>query len=183
MTGLVMYLFRCIFTTPKNVPAYVTLALKDLQFEPSAQRFGIFFLQSLDHHTGKVREINSSDDEITSCTMAGIGTRKKAKPPPIRQIPTAEFPIGPKPSWQAITTTLAQNPHVLMCKPAWDWVFYDHDAAANLFIQFTRDYWLTLADGYIIGDSPKPDTLQEAMAIWSVHHIITSFHDPSIVPV
>jgi hypothetical protein len=50
--------------------------------------------------------------------------------------------------------------YVWVWDPDWDGV---HEIAAQLFVRFSREYFVTLKD-----DAPSPTCLQEAMEAWAV---------------
>jgi hypothetical protein len=165
-------MIRSVAITPREIPQFVTNALRDLRFEESAGRFGMFFLHGLDLETGIIDEIMTEDDAQINHAMRSAKCNlkrlpRRGSPPPCSE-PSAEFPYGDSPPWKTIVQALQHSPNTLMRTWAWDQSWGNHGVAAYLFILMTVDIWLTVADATIVTLAPHPLTLQEAMQTWTV---------------
>lgn len=98
----------------------------------------MFFLQTLQHDSGWIEEIELSDDNlIRHAVGVGKGFQKthcghSAGPPA-----SVDHPIGSKPTWSQIISALGEFPLVFMKTPEWDREKQQHALAVKLFIQFT----------------------------------------------
>ena len=84
------------------------------------------------------------------------------------------FPIGDKPTWQAVVTVIAERPWELMRPWKWDIRFKGLEpVVGKLFTDFTCQMWLLLNKNWLADPSniPAPSTFQEAMECWSVAKI------------
>lgn len=175
MTSIVMHLIRYIGITPINKLSYVNAALIDLNFGPTIERFGMFFLQDLHFNPHPILdEIESSDDEVVARVMKlDLKRRRRLRraPPIVNTEPTALYPFGESPSWTTIIDALQSNPHSIIKPWIWDEVLEVNEHASGIFVQMTIDLWLSLADIMLSGDRPHPTNLKEAMECWSAHAI------------
>ena len=55
--------------------------------------------------------------------------------------------------------------------PGWD---EENALAAQLFVQFTREYFATLTLDWLRADAPSPICLHDAMKAWTVEEIATT---------
>ncbi|KIJ31506.1 hypothetical protein M422DRAFT_266752 [Sphaerobolus stellatus SS14] len=72
-----MYLIKSIVTSPRE-DSFTRFVLQDLNFQPSSQHFGIFFLTTLHRHTLAVHQMEQDDDAIIQHVTKEL---KSTKPP------------------------------------------------------------------------------------------------------
>ncbi|KIJ26601.1 hypothetical protein M422DRAFT_272295 [Sphaerobolus stellatus SS14] len=113
LTLLNMYLIKSIVTNPHE-DSFTRSVLQDLNFQPSSQRFGIFFLTTLHHHTPAVHQMEQDDDAVIQHVTSTNGKHKQCQKD-IEEDPrrTEEYPLGTHPSWHEITDILYTNPTLI----------------------------------------------------------------------
>jgi hypothetical protein len=81
-----------------------------------------------------------------------------------------------------ITHVLYYEPMKLLRTWEWDEDWPVNDIAGNLFLRFTRQYWMTIQEDRLIGEMPDPDNLEQAMKIWTVPSLLTLLREITCVP-
>ena len=170
-----MHLMRYVGISPINKLRYVNAALIDLNFGPTIERFGMFFLHDL--HLGPnptLGEIESSDDqEVAHVMKLDLKNKRRLRRAPriVNTEPTALYPFGESPSWATIVDALRSSPNDIVKPWAWDEMLEGNEHASDIFVQMTIDLWLSLADIMLSGDRPHPTNLEEAMRCWSTRAV------------
>lgn len=164
--------------TPRITHTFLTDALRDIRFNTVMDRFGMFFLHDLKIKEGKLKEL-VMEDTPEALHVYGKALRRKApltvRSNQVNPINQRElFPWGPNPSWTRIQRLLTEEPVAFL--QTWvlevDWEKPTHLQCELLFVQFTCDLWLSLAEGFSsLALLPKPRTLEEAMQTWTVEGI------------
>lgn len=186
LTSLIMHLMRYIVITPINKLSYLNAALIDVQFGPCIERFGMFFLHDIDLDNGVILPcLEDEDDEEVKKVMKVEQKRKRkarAAPRIVNSEPSATYPYGDAPSWATIAQAVQEAPEVIMKTWVWDpeWDCYHH--ASNLFIQMTVNLWLTVADKQLNGSAPRPTTLEDAMATWTITAVQSTLINSVFIP-
>ena len=178
MSAIILHLMRFIMVTPRISHKFLRQALQHLQFRTISDRFGMFFLHKLKIKEGLLEDILSEDTQEVRLTYAKALTKKKAQPAHPHKMDDANdrkaYPWGPSPSWTRIQELLDTEPESFLrkWKPDSNWKEPNHQQCTDLFILFTRDLWLSLAEGFAsLALLPKPKTLEEAMQSWTVPKI------------
>ena len=151
-----------------------------LRFSQISERFGMFFLHNLDlNHIPCLPEVQELDDadvmHIVGDKTTDRRTASRSLWPVLPMVDEQEmFPIGDKPTWQAVVTVIAERPWELMRPWKWDIRLEGLEpVVGKLFTDFTCQMWLLLNKNWLADPSniPAPSTLQEAMECWSVAKI------------
>ncbi|KIJ27745.1 hypothetical protein M422DRAFT_271031 [Sphaerobolus stellatus SS14] len=113
-----MYLIKSILTNPRE-DSFTRFVLQDLNFRPSSQHFGIFFLPTLHCHTLAVHQMEQDDDNVIQHITSTNGKCKQCQKD-IEEDPrrTEEYPLGTHPSWHEITDILNTNPTLIVNTPS-----------------------------------------------------------------
>jgi hypothetical protein len=176
VTAVLMHLIRCVNHSPIALSSYLRETLKELRYEEKRERFRMFFLHDLDLENGTIQGIDEEDSPQCKFDMSKTALAKK--PRPTRHIlantdPSSQFPIGNAPTWPDIVHLLRHEPSKLMRTWVWDPDWSVDEDAATLFKAFTRQYWLTIQKDRFITSQPKPDTLEEAMEVWTIPSLVS----------
>ena len=201
LTGIVCNLIRSISSTPVILDFHVRESMALLRFSQICERFGMFFLLDLDiNHMPCLPDIQELDDADVMHLMGAKASDRRTTPkllwPVLLEVDEQEiFPIGEKPTWQAIVTTITDRPWELMRPWRWDVRFMDLEPVlGKLFTDFTCQMWLLLNKNWLLDPNnvPAPTNLQEAMECWSVNRVYGTIalcafeacnaHLPGLVP-
>lgn len=185
---LIMHLIRSVCHAPDVRLPHLQRALTDLSYEVNSERFGIFFLHTLDMETNFIAEIEAEDDAICSAYYDKRVKVVKKKNFTLRAAPqwadTVDFPLGRTPSWPEWVLGMAQDPK-RMVRPwsysaAWGNQF--DEITVSLFIRFTREYIGTLRLEVLMAGIPDVDGLEQAVNVWTVAGIQRVIINPMFVP-
>ncbi|KIJ27022.1 hypothetical protein M422DRAFT_271843, partial [Sphaerobolus stellatus SS14] len=156
-----MYLIKSIVTNPRE-DSFTRFVLQDLNFQPSSQRFGIFFLTTLHHHTLAVHQMEQDDDSVIQHVTSTNGKRKQHQKD-FEEDPrrTEEYPLGTHPSWHEITDILYTNPTLIT-----------HNYTCTI-----NPIFLTEPENY-----PQPENWEDILNFWTVNQIQDTFHAPAFLP-
>jgi hypothetical protein len=135
----------------------------DVQFGPTIERFGMFFLHDLNLSTGVVTVLEKVDCQEVITAMKHAKHKPKQLTQPETSCPNSLYPLGDSPPWADVVSTMATQPELLMMEWFWDEMWASHQRASLLFIQFTVDMWLAVNGTMVQGPLPRPNTLEEAM--------------------
>jgi hypothetical protein len=173
LTVLHTFLFQSVFTTPKVIPAVKNL-LKALKYSETVTDFGCFFIKKQNKETLLLSTVSTDDNDlITSCFS--FGRRKAALTMPANAPPTDEYPLGPFPSWKAVTQLIADDPNILISQTALI-TFSNLDSfssniqsvVTSLMIQFTNQYWCMLSTDHLkVAEPPQVYSWQDVLHRWS----------------
>ena len=178
LSGIILHLMRHVIVNSRTTHTFIQDAFRDLCFIPIMERFGMFFLHQLNIKAGTLKEI-SQEDTPDVIHAYGKSLKKSLAPPPRPHQVTAAnhaqmYPWGPKPSWPRVQQLLDTEKAAFIQK----WEFSPESMEVSklqselLFVQFTCDLWLSLADGFAApGVLPKPKTLAEALCSWAVSSV------------
>ncbi|KIJ25954.1 hypothetical protein M422DRAFT_273045 [Sphaerobolus stellatus SS14] len=161
-----MYLIKSIVTNPCE-DRFTRSVLQDLNFQPSSQCFGIFFLIILHQQTLAVHQMEQDDDAVIQHVISMSGKRKQCQKH-IEEDPrkTEQYPLGTHPSWHEITDILSTNPTHYQWSfkfpifPVWEW---SHSS-------------------YKPENYPQPENWEDILNIWTVKQIQDTFHAPAFLP-
>jgi hypothetical protein len=190
ITAVLVHMLRQIPHSPVAKTSYLSDALRDLHFYKVMGKFGTFFLHELDLENASLPGIEQEDSNECLLAMSRVKSlrlikEKRAVDTALlaNEEPTEQFPIGNAPSWDEITSTMARNPTLLMSEWAWDDKWATRSTAGRLFVQFTTDYFLTLATDVVRNlKLPKPKDLKGAMELWTLRSLTRTFNDVSFKP-
>ncbi|KIJ50003.1 hypothetical protein M422DRAFT_245791 [Sphaerobolus stellatus SS14] len=166
LTLLNMHLIKCIVTNPCE-DSFTRSVLQDLNFQPSSQCFGIFFIPALHCQTLAVYQMEQDDDAVIQhVTSTHEKHKQRQKNPTEDPRRTEEYPLGTHPSWHEITDILDTNPTlILLCK----WT-HNYTCTINLI-------FLTEPENY-----PQPETWEDILNFWTINQIQDTFHAPAFQP-
>jgi hypothetical protein len=186
LTSINMHLIRSTLITPICTTGYLQEALYSLHFNAErttlTQRFGMFFLHTLDYDTGYIPEIEDEDTPETDRVM-GLNKKRKAKKSAPLQIAEADidpdtYPLGLSPAWFEIVKMLEDNPGSLI-RP---WIASQElpavsMKAAELFIGMTNDLTRhSLNPAHLKSKlTLQISTIEDAMQFWTVESFQTHF--------
>ncbi|KIJ45352.1 hypothetical protein M422DRAFT_251122 [Sphaerobolus stellatus SS14] len=189
LTLLIMYLIKCTVTNPRE-HSFTHFVLRDLNFQPSSQHFGIFFLPTLHRKTLAVDQMEPDDDSVLQYLT---NTRGKCKqcPKDFSEDPrrTAEYPLGTHPSWEDIIDILNTNPTLIVnTRP--NLMFWEseqgqiHHLVIHLLSKCTHNYTCTVNQTFLKHQEnyPKPVNWQDILNFWTVLQIQDVFHAPAFKP-
>lgn len=171
---VLLHLIRCSMVTPIVKMHAVRDALTDVRFSSIPLRFGMFFLYDFDMNSRILKEVLEDPSEIRSLYRK---TRKPAQSSDLKLISgqqaMGEYPWGPTPSWIRVKKLLEQVPGDFV-KDWWMPIQTHPNILFNtIFMHFTRNLWTALGENVISeAHIPDPDTLEKAMASWTVKGIL-----------
>ncbi|KZP26425.1 hypothetical protein FIBSPDRAFT_949307 [Athelia psychrophila] len=185
---LIMHLIRSVCHAPVTRLPHLKRAFIDLSFELNSERFGIFFLHSLDLDACLIADIEPVDDAVCNAYyekhVKVIRRRPMAVQAAARWTDVREFPLGRTPSWAEWVLGMSKNPEELVTPWPYDVAWGDavDEVVVSLFIRFTREYLGTLRPQVLMAGIPAPETLEQAMNIWTVVGIKKVVINPMFVP-
>ena len=176
-TGILMHIIRHVCHSPTIKHQYLRDALRDVRFQEIISDYGMFFLHDLDLNRHCIDEIPAEDPD--DCKMAMSLNGKVPKPltvaHPPNSHPTGLYPLGEMPTWSEVKAFIGRGATVFINEWVWDPEWDDENPlAAQLFVQFTREYFATLKLDALRANSPSPTCLHDAMKAWSVDEITTT---------
>ena len=192
-TCIVMHLMRHTVHSPISDKPWLTTALRELRFEETMETFGMFFLHDLDTDLWCIGEIEANDPE--PCKKYFSQAKKKSKelhkfetkvPQPPNTEATPEYPCGETPDYSTWQRTLlnSEDPASLVTRWTMEENFNDSvgSLAINLFMAFTADLIHAITLDYLKGGYPDyPESLEEAMAFWTVETLGEFLHYPEFI--
>lgn len=187
-TTLIMHLIRSVCHAPDVRLPHLKRAFTDLSFELNSERFGIFFLHSLDLDACFIADIESIDDAVCSAYYESHVKVVRRRPTEFRVAPRwadlMEFPLGRIPSWEDWALGMSQNPEQLVKTWTYDraWANGFDEVTVSLFIRFTREYVGSLRPEVLMAGIPALETLEQAMDVWTVIGIKKVVINPTFVP-
>lgn len=187
MSGLFAYLMQSVMFTLPKVNTYVQEALAALEYKRNCDRFGMFFLDKLDvTNPAFIDGIVERDDAsvkrilgpLISRVRVLIATRAEAEDDLMR------YPIGETPTWPQIRQSLERDPTVLIRQ--WEGLPLELEKyrtsgkdsteakAAEIFIKFTRQMWMSLHESWRIDPKTErePKMLEAALFCWGVDSVL-----------
>jgi len=171
MTSLNLHLIGHVAITPLNKLSYLNAALVDLNFGPTIEHFGMFFLHDLAIDTGTLEGLESEDDGEVARVMKLDQKAKRTKQNASwiqNSEPNTLFPYGDSPPWETIVNALRDSPEKIIRGWIWDPTWDGHPQASRLFCQMAVDLWLIVGDKALARDRPRPTSLEQAMRVWTV---------------
>jgi hypothetical protein len=197
LSGLFAYLMQSVMFSPPKVNTYVQETLAALEYKRNCDRFGMFFLDKLDvTNPAFIDGILERDDASVKRTLGPLIARVRV---PIATRAEAEgdlmqYPIGATPTWLQIRRSLERDPTVLMCK--WEGLPFELEKygtssedsteakAAEIFIKFTRQMWMSLHKDWRIDPKTErePKTLEAALFCWAVDSVLQHCDQPIFRP-
>ena len=181
LTSVIMHLIRNIPFSIRPHQKYLQDTLRDLNYGPTAERFGMFFLHDLRLDRGRLSTIPKQDTEEVQNAM---GARKRRKIMPLRTNTerTNFYPLGERPTWIEVQDCLKYNPNLLVKPFSWILEWDNEPYTSEILIQFTVDFWLTLDQKLFSKPIPKITTLRQAMEMWSVREITNHVLNVKFLP-
>jgi hypothetical protein len=189
LTLLNMYLIKTIVTNPRE-DSFTRFVLQDLNFQPSSQRFGIFFLPTLHRHTLAVHQMEQDEDSVIQHVTSTNGKRKQRQKD-IEEDPrrTEEYPLGTHPSWHEITDILYTNPTLIVNTNS-NLQFSQsengqiHQIVIQLLCKWTHNYTCTINPIFLTEPEnyPQPENWHDILNFWTVNQIQDTFHAPAFLP-
>ncbi|GJJ08846.1 hypothetical protein Clacol_003065 [Clathrus columnatus] len=84
-----------------------------------------------------------------------------------------DFPIGEEPTWKELEYMIRKAPMTMIRVPKWREDLNSDAMASDIFISFTRDYWVSMLQNFLSEEKypPAPKTVQEAIEVWSVGEV------------
>ncbi|KAF9230723.1 hypothetical protein BU15DRAFT_83270 [Melanogaster broomeanus] len=154
-----------------------------LRFSQVCEHFGMFFLFDLDlESTPNLPDIQELDDvEVMQLVGGNSNDHRTASKPIWPVLPSLDnqetFPIGERPTWQAIIKAISDAPWTLM--RAWRWdshLIHLQPVVGKLFTDYTCQMWLFLNKHWLADSSnvPGPACLEEVMTCWTVEIVYRS---------
>ena len=181
VSSLLVHLMQHVMTTPRPKHNFMNEMLANVKFALVIGESGMFFLKGLNLETFTVEDVDSSDPTEVMSLYKCLKRAPSKRPMPNRMTlaesaVSNEFPWGSTMSWTMIKVALEGQPtrfvREWMMDPSWD--LDSQGQAANLFINFTRDVWLTIGEQFVSHNLvPNPTSLNEAMQAWSVEAMNT----------
>ncbi|KIJ33715.1 hypothetical protein M422DRAFT_264333 [Sphaerobolus stellatus SS14] len=189
LTLLTMHLIKCIVTNPRE-DSFTRFVLQDLNFQPSSQRFGIFFIPTLHRQTLAVYQMEQDDDPVIQHVTSTRGKRKQCQKDPSEDPRrTEEYPLGTHPSWHEITDILDTNPTLIINTPS-NLQFSQsangqiHHIVIQLLCKWAHNYTCTINPIFLTEPEnyPQPETWQDILNFWTINQIQDTFHAPAFLP-
>ncbi|KIJ30944.1 hypothetical protein M422DRAFT_267465 [Sphaerobolus stellatus SS14] len=184
-----MHLIKCIVTNPHE-DSFTRFVLQDLNFQPSSQCFGVFFIPTLYHQTLAVDQMEQDDDPVIQHVTSTHGKCKQhQKNPSEDPRRTEEYPRGTHPSWHEITDILDTNPTLIINTPS-NLQFSQsangqiHHIVIQLLCKWTHNYTCTINPIFLTEPEnyPQPETCQDILNFWTINQIQDTFHAPAFLP-
>ncbi|KIJ22423.1 hypothetical protein M422DRAFT_277154 [Sphaerobolus stellatus SS14] len=187
LTLLNMHLIKCIVTNPRE-DSFTRFVLQDLNFQPSSQHFGIFFIPTLHCQTLAVYQMEQDDDPVIQHVTSTRGKRKqRQKDPSEDPRRTEEYPLGTHPSWHEITDILDTNPTLIINTPSNLQFSQSPNGQIHhiqLLCKWTHNYICTINPIFLTEPEnyPQPETWQDILNFWTINQIQDTFHAPAFQP-
>ncbi|KIJ30931.1 hypothetical protein M422DRAFT_267449 [Sphaerobolus stellatus SS14] len=165
-----MHLIKCIVTNPHE-DSFTKSVLQDLNFQPSSQRFVIFFIPALHPQTLAVYQMEK-DDAVIQHVTSTHGKRKQCQKDPSEDPRrTEEYPLGTHPSWHEITDILDTNPTLIV-------------NIIQLLCKWTHNYTCTINPIFLTEpeNHPQPETWEDILNFWTINQIQDTFHALAFQP-
>lgn len=180
LSWLLVFLMQHVMTTPIPTKSFMNDVLMDVNFAGVIGESGMFFLKGLDMETLTVDDIDPLDPPEVKFMYKSLKARHKhlvsKRLTPAENGVSSDFPWGRVMSWSMVKILLNDQPTTFVREWAMDinWNLNSEGFAAELFITFTHDVWLSISDSFVSQPLlPRPNTLTEAMQSWSVLSVIT----------
>lgn len=140
-------------------------------------RFGMLFLHSLDLTLETIiPEIQEEDDADVKRHLSYKHVRKTTKTIQARPMPEPDdeklYPFGSAPTWHMLSSIIASNPASIMDEPVFRPLLDFPSSAGQQFTLFTVQMFYLLKDVWV-HTLPLPNSLDEAIRIWSLDGIST----------
>ncbi|KIJ25945.1 hypothetical protein M422DRAFT_273034 [Sphaerobolus stellatus SS14] len=187
LTLLNMHLIKCIVTNPRE-DSFTRFVLQDLNFQPSSQRFGIFFIPTHHHQTLAVYQMEQDDDPVIQHITSTCGKRKQCQNDPSEDPRrTEEYPLGTHPSWHEITDISDTNPTLIINTPS-NLQFSQstngqiHHIVIQLLCKWTHNYTCTINPIFLTEPEnyPQPETWQDILNLAFFPPLETEFSASSV---
>ena len=192
-TCLLVHLMRHTIHSPVAEKPYLRRALRDLRFEEVSHTFGMFFIHDLDTDRWCINGIEADDPDDCIIYFQVAKDKRRAlnkfrikAPEKPNTEASPEYPCGEAPdypSWQRALLH-SDNPSSLVTEWQMERNFADSVSklAINLFIAFTTDIIHAITLDYVKGMYPDNlNSLEDAMAIWTVHSMVGLLHHTEFV--
>jgi hypothetical protein len=187
LSWLLVHLMQHVMTTPIPKKSFMTDVLMDVNFAGVIGHSGLFFLKELNLETLVVDGIEQLDPPQVVTLYKSLNAKPKRavekRMAPAENAVSNDFPWGRIMSWSMLKTLLDDHPTTLVRGWSWDphWELDFQGNAAELFIAFTNDVWLSISESLVSQALlPQPHTLIEAMESWSVFSINTLLGDRNV---
>ncbi|KIJ31228.1 hypothetical protein M422DRAFT_267178 [Sphaerobolus stellatus SS14] len=184
-----MHLLKTIVTTPQS-DNFTCSVLQNLNFQPSSERFGIFFLPGLHLETLAVYQMEADSDPAHHFVTNLHGKHKERQMDFLEDLRyTSEYPLGTHPSWTGIMEILDSNPSVIV-GPLRNINFWkDSPSTTNslvivLMAKWSRQYIFAMNQTFLAdqGNYPLLDTWEDILRFWIITGIQSLVHAPAFQP-
>ncbi|KAJ7571890.1 hypothetical protein C8J56DRAFT_1070769 [Mycena floridula] len=187
ISGLLTYMLEALMYTPRRPSVHVVSALRELAAMEITKGFGIFFIHDLNESLANPIPGLPSFDSTAVLANLKIKAAKR-KRPETRHAPmqtSDEYPIGKTNTARKIKQIISTEPWTLVInwipEPLPSNVTWE---VQRLFTTFTHYIWQTLSKGYKIDpDTPEPETLNEALEMWSLAKVRAVISKPDFFAV
>lgn len=168
-----------------------------LQYRRHCDRFGMFFLDTLDlEKEGCLIEEILQEDDGSVRRILGPLVRKPRKPMARREEEEEDlrgYPIGERPTWRQIRRSLEMNPTILIRR--WEGLSGEmrryknasegsiEEMGSRVFMKFTQQMWMALHEEWRIEATVDiaPRTIEEALMNWMVDFVLQHCVNPMFV--
>jgi hypothetical protein len=169
LTSILTHLIQHVGITPIVKNSDLRHNLTELRFHSICHRFGCFFLHDLDLTNGYLPGIQQKDN-LQMLKHLGI------KNPQIqKQVVEDQEDVTPSQdglTWKELGELLNKGDERTRIKNfEWDPLWLTYSIARSLFCSFTFEYWFTLTATSFKPLPRPPQTLQEAMEVWTLPSI------------
>ena len=168
LTLILTHIIHHVRATPIVKDSLLREDLKALRFDAVCDRFGCFFLHHLDLTNGDLPDVREKDTRQMLKSMGVEPNLRKQKaqnqelPPPSQETM----------SWDRLNDLLNQGDKgVRLREFEWDDLWYFYLPAKRLFCSFTFEYWSFQKREHFTPIGAIPQTLEEAMNLWSLPSI------------
>ncbi|KAF8325136.1 hypothetical protein F5887DRAFT_901684 [Amanita rubescens] len=197
MSTLFAFLMQSTLFTPPFIRPQLKESLTSLNFSPLVNRFGMFFLHDLDMSKELCLPEVAEVDDLDLLTALGFNpdrARQALRQDQLRRLEDDQnneeiYPLGENLTWNELKGALSDMPGIILRKWSWpgdlDNFCHPEGLAADLFKVFTAQIWAALNSAYKLDDPSvrrRPDSLQEAMACWSLDSLHARLRAYVVIP-
>jgi hypothetical protein len=188
MSLIIGYLLRHVLVTPSIKDGDVSYALRELRFEEIMMSYGIFLLHDLNLKKNQLPGL-SSEDSKGLCeaydTPFQLEKSTKKAPPPMQltsRRATTDYPWGKMVTYSQLKEIIQTVPNQLLKTPdPFPPDSLKHPDSTLLFMSFTSQIWLLIAEGFTINSQTSFEDLEDAIGFWTLKSIREKCSDSIIL--
>src|SRR5262245_4260835 len=178
-----------VLFTPTMVNTYVNQSLTQLRFRQCVDRFGMFFLHDVNLEESVVLEEVAEIDGLDVKRILGASKENRKRKAAAIDTHT-KISLGSEPSWEQVKEALVSNPLEVMKKWQWPQVLEPTaigppegmaKKAGEIFRRLTLYAWLLVHPSWSTTKEVRIDTVQDALASWTVESIMQRLKDVSFM--